>query len=660
MAEASPKKMENEWTGFKAVGGLLLILLMAAQLAYKNYEWGESTFGIWQGALFASALLLTTLLFVCKSLSRWIATPFFALVNLFVLTVGTLLGTFIPQNGPPPNYQEMFGTFWGKVVVFCSLHEIYYSWWFVAAFILLALSLLTVSLLRKKYRNNWSFLLAHLSIVLIFVGVWTDFFYGLRGIMHLEVGKKENNVQLFWRNTNLLKDKKTLDFKVRLDSFSSEKFAPDYRIQLWRKGGGKPEIVTTFPLQVGKKQKIFGTAISLSVNSFYPNHTWSYIENETQIDSLPEDPILIGKIKTVNGEQKLQMRANYEGYNSIHDPYGFSNIEFTWGLKPEHKTILAQQKATKEHTISWRNPNNHEKETKGVLNVRVGQRFNIPESNYSLYVNRFYDDLQYDPITKQYTNGVLHNGNPALQLTIYGPGIKKKVYISAKHEVNENMELTEIQERIGLEFMYTFNSGNGLLFVGKERDVYRITQDAITKDSLLLNYPYLFEGRQEAYFQIMHLFPNARGLVSVPKKENDSLVNPLATVSIDYGDQVLATHHLVPPKGRQEALVHLEGAPYFLALASTRQMETKYWKSRLSILNAAGQVVKEGNVQVNTPFIYKGYRFYQTDFDPNRPTYSGIGVSREPGLYVIYLGFVLLLCGVGLMFYSPKLNRTND
>ena len=81
-------------------------------------------------------------------------------------------------------------------------------------------------------------------------------------------------------------------------------------------------------------------------------------------------------------------------------------------------------------------------------------------------------------------------------------------------------------------------------------------------------------------------------------------------------------------------------------------METKYYRSELSVLDENDEVAKSQSIVVNEPMLYGGYRFYQSDYNPDNPNYSGIGISHEPGLYVIYFGFTVLVIGCLMMFYG--------
>lgn len=77
----------------------------------------------------------------------------------------------------------------------------------------------------------------------------------------------------------------------------------------------------------------------------------------------------------------------------------------------------------------------------------------------------------------------------------------------------------------------------------------------------------------------------------------------------------------------------------------------KQFESRLAITQA-GREVLAGTIKVNSPLQFGGYRFYQSGYDPKNPAFSTIQVSKDPGVPLIYLGFGLLLFGLGWAFLS--------
>ena len=55
-------------------------------------------------------------------------------------------------------------------------------------------------------------------------------------------------------------------------------------------------------------------------------------------------------------------------------------------------------------------------------------------------------------------------------------------------------------------------------------------------------------------------------------------------------------------------------------------------------------------IRVNDYFYYKGYRFFQTDANAQRPTYSGIGVVYDPGIPFVLWGMYATIVGASIAF----------
>jgi cytochrome c biogenesis protein ResB len=68
------------------------------------------------------------------------------------------------------------------------------------------------------------------------------------------------------------------------------------------------------------------------------------------------------------------------------------------------------------------------------------------------------------------------------------------------------------------------------------------------------------------------------------------------------------------------------------------------YKSRLTVVDGARKIGKV--VSVNNPFSYGGFTFYQFDYDPQNLRYSGLKVVKDPGILIIYIGFVVMLAGI--------------
>lgn len=98
---------------------------------------------------------------------------------------------------------------------------------------------------------------------------------------------------------------------------------------------------------------------------------------------------------------------------------------------------------------------------------------------------------------------------------------------------------------------------------------------------------------------------------------------------------------------------------FYLVFLENSEMLPFEWRSVLSILeedpSGALQDVPLGpeqarEIRVNDYFTYAGYRFFQTNANPERPTYSGIGVVYDPGIEIVLFGMYTIITGTVLAF----------
>ncbi len=68
--------------------------------------------------------------------------------------------------------------------------------------------------------------------------------------------------------------------------------------------------------------------------------------------------------------------------------------------------------------------------------------------------------------------------------------------------------------------------------------------------------------------------------------------------------------------------------------------------------------LSESLIEVNSPLKYGGYTFYQFSYDDKNLRYTVLGVARDPGVPIIYAGFIVLTLGLIFQFYGIKLIAT--
>ncbi|MCX6996597.1 MAG: cytochrome c biogenesis protein ResB [Kiritimatiellaeota bacterium] len=132
------------------------------------------------------------------------------------------------------------------------------------------------------------------------------------------------------------------------------------------------------------------------------------------------------------------------------------------------------------------------------------------------------------------------------------------------------------------------------------------------------------------------------------------MVNPAILVRA-FGPGVAVERWLFAryPDFDMDALGAHQGQPlpfkmlYRVLVNAPEKPRSKTFKSTLRILHGA-TVVREQTIEVNAPLLYGGYGFYQATYDASEEdlSWTGLLVVRDPGVPVVYLGFVLLLAGV--------------
>jgi len=85
-----------------------------------------------------------------------------------------------------------------------------------------------------------------------------------------------------------------------------------------------------------------------------------------------------------------------------------------------------------------------------------------------------------------------------------------------------------------------------------------------------------------------------------------------------------------------------------------REREVKTFRSHVTARR--GTELARAVVAVNEPFDFGGWTFYQVNYAPNDPSYSGLEAVRDPGVNWVFVGFVLICVGVAYLLYvEPRL-----
>lgn len=140
-------------------------------------------------------------------------------------------------------------------------------------------------------------------------------------------------------------------------------------------------------------------------------------------------------------------------------------------------------------------------------------------------------------------------------------------------------------------------------------------------------------------FRIQKLVPD----VGDPAAAGEKLVNPATVLEVTIDGVPRQTGPMLA--ARQDHVRTRMGALVF----ERREDEVKAFQSHVTA--TLGRDSSKALVSVNDPFTFAGWTFYQVNYDPRDPTYSGLEAVRDPGVNWVFLGFGLISLGVFYMFY---------
>lgn len=87
----------------------------------------------------------------------------------------------------------------------------------------------------------------------------------------------------------------------------------------------------------------------------------------------------------------------------------------------------------------------------------------------------------------------------------------------------------------------------------------------------------------------------------------------------------------------------------------------KTFRSTVAILDKDHPQPLIRTLAVNSPLSHRGYTFYQSGYDERDLTWTSLQVVRDPGVMIVYAGFVLTLVGLVMLFclYPQKPVKPN-
>jgi hypothetical protein len=572
---------------------------------------------------------------------RFLASNRFAVPALLVLTGLSVLGTLILQNQPAEVLQKAYGPVMVAIIQGLFLNDMFHCFGFSVVMGLGAGGLALIISRKRKWTLRYAGSVgAHLGILLILAGAVVGNVWGVKGRLNMHVGQTADRFFVIGASGKVTEQ--PLGFSVRLDDFKLEHYEPDFRLMVFDVSGGKEKRLLSIDPRA-KNQKELGE-FGIKVMDYWPDHVRRMVvePKEEADDPAAKRVSALGLSSPGAGKD--------ENVQWVFDEGGPGGGMFDLSKQARAVFFLDEERA-RSFLESQKKPDTAPEHLLVVgekrIPVEVGKTVSLPGTDHQVEVLRVFNDFVMDPQSKQPQNRSDRPDNPAIEVAIKnGAGeVLGKKWLFAKFPNFSHKEGDSPESSLG--YVYTGGSrprSVQAVLVGQGREIWRIRDGEIAakepfetgKEIKVADVPLVIREIQSSV---------VRSAVDETRSDKDN--NPLAVVKVK-GQSVARRIKPKQPVRFGEDMV--------LVLAPKGGETVRDYLSTLSVYQD-GKKVLTSKVEVNYPLVHEGYAFFQSDYRPEDPTFSGFQVARDPGLWLVYLGLLINAAGVMCAMFLPAFLR---
>ena len=583
----------------------------------------------------ASGLLAAGFLFWLvkdfKSLKDYLSSIKLAVALIVYLAIAVILGTLILQNVNEAQYLQHYSIGFYKFIKLFTLQDTYHSIWFMLLVGLLNLNLLFCTFRKFPFKKkDTGFFLIHLSIFVIVLGGSISAIWGIKGYIHFHVGETHTDFNL--TKYNMMLDKKhKLDFGVRLDKFEVEYYPPDYRVYVYTrkstaKDFGKPY---SFKAKEGEVYKVKEAGAKMKILKFYKDYRQKEILAHDEKGVPGVEVFLKTPSQTVSG-----LFFDVPGRDRFFLPNGEGLVIFKWNKPKSAKEIKNIVK--EKYILSINCP-----EGSKTLSVEIGKTYDFSK-NYVVKVDGFVPSFSIDTKTGDVVSKGDNPDNPALHLVFINKNNGQKVEHWTFQNFPEFSHGKKIPDNCSIKFLYIPSlKDKPVYIVSADKNVIEVVNSKVKKRFKLEDNQIKFDN----YTLVFNKFDEKSTLKTEEISASDKYNNPVVKVLWEKNGH----KHEYQFSAKDKKATFLDNGKVALLLRD-KNTDPKAYRSYVTVIDN-GKEVKKHVIEVNSPLVYHGYYFYQSNYDPKDPNYSGISVAKDPGVYIVYLGFFMLTIGGILRFY---------
>ncbi len=551
---------------------------------------------------------------------------------------------------------------------------------FYALLSLLTLSMLCVAWKRRPYpAHRIGFLLVHVSTSLILMGgLWGNYGY-VSAFAKLRAGE---SIAAFEKAPgappNIDGSYVLPGFRLRLKKFNARPDDLPSKLYAFVEPDGKggfEKNPKAYKVKPGLKARLPLSKLYFQVQQFIPNavDAGEFINNP----NAPEDPALrvmlgIGEPQPVVGDLFSRGKPGLRAMRAWRrdEPGGRFAVAYQDRWSPELLNQLRPALPTAEKIIL-----SYGGKTL-THDAMVGSTWDLPA--FGLKVDKLYPDFAVKKDRDGNPQAYSRSPNPLepwLELSLKEPkGASRRVMLSARNPgLSDQLNGPNLPQGLTLRYVREGEERQSrfVVFTREDRAIRLVENGRVSRtEPFQLNKPFIVEkGLSVTAVAILDHAEYVPNFVPHPDpKEALKFDRPVLRVKVWDPDSGRAEERWLDGLDSLDAK-GLEGLPISATFMDRRvgltfqpkPNEPKNVRSELEILDDQGKVLAKKAVGVHEPFIFQGHWFYLGTDNPDDSSLSNIRVVREPGLWLVYLGFLCLIVGTAWMFYlKPVLKRRAD
>ncbi len=537
---------------------------------------------------------------------------------------------------------------------------IYRTSWMSALLIFLALNLLGSALDRIPWKKKHAgFLTTHLGIILILSGSLISHAFGIEGQLAIQEGKTGSRMTLTEPLIQILS----------ADSGEKHIYPMNRRPFSWK--GSEMLSDENSPIQI-------------KLLTDYSKAKLNEVVEKTNSGSPALHLTLSGSMASIDQWLFLDDPSR----NSVN--LGPAMVRFT-------KDAI-RQKAKKNKDASELGTLKFNFESGQVQTIQLdskstGKTFPLADTPFKIKINRILKDAIVDgnqllerPQISEAEAAVLVR-NPAIELTLEGNGLSERHTVFAKFPefpTLHGMKPSEAHVRISyeLEGFAEEKTKNELRFIWRPKQfpLYQIKAgEKMTEGGLKLNEE-TQTGWMDFKFMVGEYYEQAqvrKDFVPLPTSSQSIEAIPVIQVEVSNASEAKT----IWLEQGEIAYVAIGGSDYhilyglktkplgfqielhdFMIETDPGTNKPASFKSLVQLKDPSAGINREQIIQMNEPLKYRGFKVYQSAYQQNsgEPDISIFTVARDPGNGLKYAGALIMIAGIGMLFYVKSLSTLKN